>query len=381
MKKNSILTVLPVDNGNMTLFKLNDLNKTTILYDMYIRDKSTNKNDDSYDVLEYLNKNVEYDSLKRPFIDVFILSHHDDDHIRGFESYFHMGDLSTYKIDDKKIYIKEIWGSVRFLKRASKFNVLETNAKSFNTEMNRRFNLFMENKKIQSVGNRIKILGNCPDGGTKDAKKIVCSIGDNTSILNNINLKEKINILVLAPLEQQKGEDDKSFQKKNRGSVILNIDIHEAKYTNKILLTGDAEVDVCEYLNEKYGKDELEYDILLSPHHCSKYSFYRKINDDESKFYEKAFKSLSYAKVGARIIASCREFGKDTPPHTDAKDKYIGLVGKNNFFYTAGNKISGKIKPIEFELTNAGTKKLLLQTASISTVAATEAVGSARGHG
>lgn len=365
----------------MTLFKLNDLNRTTILYDMYIREKSTDKDDDSYDVLEYLMKNIETDELGRPFIDVFILSHHDDDHIRGFENYFHTGDLSLYKNEDKKIYIKEIWGSARFLKRASKFNVLESNAKCFNTEMNRRFNLFMESKKIQSTGNRLKILGHCPDGGTEGADKIVCPIGDNTSTLNENDLRDKINILVLAPLEQQENEDYESFKKKNRGSVILNIDIHEKKYTNKILLTGDAEVDVCEYLNDEYGEDELEYDILLAPHHCSKYSFYRKNSNDESIFYEKAFKALSYKKTGARVIASCREFGKDTPPHSEAKDKYINLVGKSNFFYTAGNKVSGKVKPIEFELTNAGTKKTLSKTAAIGTTAAKEATGEPRGHG
>ena len=67
------IAFLPVDNGNMTFIKLNDVNETTILYDMYIREKATNPNDKTFDVLQYLKDNLKTDSKGRHFVDVFIL--------------------------------------------------------------------------------------------------------------------------------------------------------------------------------------------------------------------------------------------------------------------------------------------------------------------
>jgi hypothetical protein len=46
----SKIMFLPVDNGNMILIKLSD--NTTILYDMYIREKACNDNDDTFNVLK-----------------------------------------------------------------------------------------------------------------------------------------------------------------------------------------------------------------------------------------------------------------------------------------------------------------------------------------
>lgn len=377
----SKVTFLPVDNGNMVLIKLNDTNNTTILYDMYIREKSTDENDESYDVLQYLKDHLEKDADNRPFVDVFVLSHHDDDHIRGFENYFHTDALEKYKDKDEKIYIKEIWGSARFLKRASTFNKLEKDAKAFNKEMNRRFNLFNDTQEIQDEGCRIQILGSCPDGGTKGCEDIVYEMGENITYLNEKLMSSKINVNLLGPVEQLEGEDEKEFKQKNRGSVILQMNVIEAAYTHKILLTGDAEVDVCEDLENTYSQKLLEYDILQAPHHCSKYSLYNKISDEDSEISQKACDALSHNRVGAKIVASCREFGKDTPPHKEAKDEYIKIVGKENFIYTAGNKFNKEVRPVEIELTKDGIKKSASKTSSIGLAAGTKAGGEARGHG
>ena len=102
------IAFLPVDNANMTFIKLNDEKETTILYDMFIREKATDPNDKTYDVLQYLKDNLKTDSNGIHFVDVFILSHHDDDHIRGFENYFYSGDIKDIPNNTDKIYIKEI---------------------------------------------------------------------------------------------------------------------------------------------------------------------------------------------------------------------------------------------------------------------------------
>lgn len=373
------IAFLPVDNGNMTFIKLNDVNETTILYDMYIREKATDPNDKTYDVLQYLKDNLKTDSKGRHFVDVFILSHHDDDHIRGFENYFYTGDIDKIPDNCEKIYIKEIWGSSRFFKRASTYNPLQNGALAFNTEMKRRYELHKKHKIIQEEGNRIIILGESEDDKTDHVEDIVYGIGESIHMLNNRNLASKIDINILGPIEQQKDEIDELYKAKNRGSVILQLNIKQDSYTNQILLTGDAEVGVLEYMRDIYSLSKFDYDILLAPHHCSKYSIFNKLSDDSCKLSETALESLSQAKSGAKIIASCREFGKDTPPHKEAKKEYENIVGESNFFYTLGYK--NGIEPIEFELTGLGHKEIVKASKAKMTTASAISVGEARGHG
>ena len=373
------IVFLPVDNGNMTFIKLNDVNETTILYDMYIREKATDPNDKTYDVLQYLKDNLKTDSKGRHFVDVFILSHHDDDHIRGFENYFYAGDIKDIPDNTDKIYIKEIWGSSRFFKRASTYNPLQNGALAFNKEMRRRYELHKKHKKIQEEGNRIIIFGESEDDKTNYVEDIVYKMGESIHMLNNRNLSSKIDINILGPIEQQKNEADELYRRKNRGSVILQINIKESYYTNQILLTGDAGADVLEYMHDLYHLSKFDYDILLAPHHCSKYSIFNKLSDGSCELSKTALETLSQAKSGAKIIASCREFGKDTPPHKEAKKEYENIVGESNFFYTLGYK--NGTEPIEFELTGLGHKEIVKASKAKMTTASAISVGEARGHG
>ena len=373
------IAFLPVDNANMTFIKLNDEKETTILYDMFIREKATDPNDKTYDVLQYLKDNLKTDSNGIHFVDVFILSHHDDDHIRGFENYFYTGDIKDIPDNTDKIYIKEIWGSSRFFKRASTYNPLQNGALAFNKEMRRRYELHKKHKKIQEEGNRIIIFGESEDDKTNYVEDIVYKMGESIHMLNNRNLSSKIDINILGPIEQQKNEADELYRRKNRGSVILQINIKESYYTNQILLTGDAGADVLEYMHDLYHLSKFDYDILLAPHHCSKYSIFNKLSDGSCELSKTAFELLSQAKSGAKIIASCREFATDTPPHKEAKKEYENIVGESNFLYTLGYK--NGTEPIEFELTGLGHKEIVKASKAKMTSASAISVGEARGHG
>ena len=133
MSKNAKIIFYPVDNGNMILLKLED--KTTILVDINVRKKaSDNDEEDYYDVMSHLKENLEKDSQDRCFVDSFILSHLDIDHIRGIEENFYLGDIDVYNDSNKeKIIIKEAWCSERFWKRETKSITLSDDAKAYNT--------------------------------------------------------------------------------------------------------------------------------------------------------------------------------------------------------------------------------------------------------
>ena len=358
MNQKSKIIFYPVDNGNMILVKLQD--NTTILIDMYIRKKCDMDKKECFDVLTHLKDNLEKDSKGRYFVDAFVLTHLDKDHIGGLEDNFYLSSLDDYKEKDKdKIIIKEAWSSERFWKRETEKITLSTDAKSYNKEMRRRVKLHKNcGEKIQNQGDKAIIIGN-KDG---EHDKIIYKIGETVSKINSKNLGNfKMNIL--GPLEQQKNEDKETFNAKNRGSVILQLEIKVGDYTNKVLLTGDAEVDVCEYMNEKYKYDQLEYDILCSPHHCSMASLGRKKDEKKKGNYivsADAKNALSHAKEGAVIISSSKEILDDdkNPPHYEAMKEYKKILKPKNgdFKCTGTYPKKSSVEPIVIEFTSKGTQ-------------------------
>ena len=248
----------PVNNGSMVLLKLNDLNETSILIDINITEKN---DDDELDLSSLLRDELKFDDSGIPYIDVFLLTHNDSDHITGFIENFHTGPYEDYKHSDDgsedKIVINEIWGSAKFWKRESSSNTLSQDAKAFNKEMKRRVALFEEKKVIQDKGDRVLIIGKDPDGKTDNIEDIVKEIDSSFSIINQIDLKNMLSIFILGPLPQQDNEEDEEFNKSNRASVIMQFEITIDGYPNKVLIPGDAEVFVWETLWKKWGKSKV----------------------------------------------------------------------------------------------------------------------------
>lgn len=387
----STITFFPVDNGSMTLIKLNDTDETTILVDIFIREKADDDDEEIYDVGAYLRKQLKKDKNGRPYVDVFLLTHNDDDHIRGLQKHFHLGPPDDYQEpeddEEPKIIIHEMWSSYRFWKRASDSNKLCEDAKAFNREMKRRVKLFEENKKIQNAGDRAIIIGKDPEGKTNNITEIVRDIDDIFSIINNKDLSDKLNILVLGPLPQQEDESDEDFSQKNRGSVILQVNVTEKNYSNKIILPGDAEVFVWETLWEKFknNKEKLEYDILLAPHHCSWHSLsYDSIsNSEDPKVSTNAKNALSQAKEGAFIISSSKPIKNDDsdPPSYKAKREYLTIVNKEHFLCTQEYPNEDKVEPIVIKLTESGPQRKSPKSKSKLSTAAIASTGEAFPHG
>jgi len=359
----STITFYPVDNGCMSLLKLNDDSETTVLLDMYIRNAADN-DAGVYDVASHLRNQLKTDDDGRPYVDVFVLSHNDDDHIIGIQKHFHLGSLDDYKEagedEEPKIVIKEMWCSSRFWKRESDSNKLCDDAKAFNREMKRRIKLFEENGTIQSAGDRAFIICKDPEGKTDDIEDVVRDLDTTFSVINERNLSGKLEIVVLGPLPKQEIESDEDFGKKNRGSVILLVKIKQGIHENKILLPADAEVFVWECLWDKFKKDtsRLEYDVLLAPHHCSWHSLSNDSQSkcDEPKISDKAKNALSRAKRGAYIVSSSKPIkdNEDDPPSHAAKEEYLTIVNEEHFLCTGEYPKESDVEPIVLKLTSSG---------------------------
>ena len=169
MSKSKII-FYPVGNGNMILLKLED--KTTILIDINVRKKSHDANaEEFYDVLSHLKDNLERDSEGRYFVDAFILTHLDHDHIAGLKDNFYLGPIDKYNNTDKdggKIIIKETWSSNRLRQRQTNDRKFSDDAKAYSTEIRRRVKLYKEKRSIQKEGNKVIVVG----GEDKEIKNI-----------------------------------------------------------------------------------------------------------------------------------------------------------------------------------------------------------------
>lgn len=385
---NSIITFFPVGekNGGMILIKLNDSNKTTILVDCSIGDDLIA---DYSDVNQELRDRLPTDSKGRPYVDAFILTHRHDDHVKGFEKHFHLGLIKDYKDDDDelKIIIRELWSSHNFWKPSSTNYKLCDNAKAFNKEMKRRVDLFEEKNKIQEEGDRAIIIGKDPDKRTDNLGDINYDIGDTFTKINNCNISSKISGLILSPIEQQEGEEDDCFTDKNRQSIVIQLTIKQGEYDNKILLAADSECLVWETLWKKYknSSKNLEYDILVAPHHCSWHSlsYDSQSNDDDPQVCEDALSALSQNKKGAFVVSQSKiikEKDQD-PPSKAAKDEYIKIVGKEQFLCTNEYPDSKKPEPLEFNLTGEGPQKKSIKEKSKLSVAALSSTKESYQHG
>jgi hypothetical protein len=232
--------------------------------------------------------------------------------------------------------------------------------------MKRRIELYKSKNTIQQEGDRVIIIGEDPDGRTNGLEAIKYNIGNSFSKINERDLNSTIKGIILSPIDRQDSEDDEVFFDHNRQSVVIQFTISERdfynRYDNKILMSADAECHVWEKLWKKYmHTQELEYDILYIPHHCSWHSlsYDSQSNDDDPQICKDAKKALSKKKAGAFAISQSKIISDktDDPPSVEAKKEYQDIVGGDRFICTNEHPSTKEPEPLEFVLTSSGPQK------------------------
>ena len=89
------ITFFPVGNGDMTLISLGDSAGTTILIDCNIRAAADDPKDPTRDVAADLRQRLKTDKKGRPYVDVFLSTHPDKDHMTGLRKHFYLGAPAT----------------------------------------------------------------------------------------------------------------------------------------------------------------------------------------------------------------------------------------------------------------------------------------------
>ena len=177
---------------------------------------------------------------------------------------------------------------------------------------------------------------------------------------------------LLAPMVAT-DEEEEELLSKNESSVVLNLWLASGGYLDaaKYLLAGDAEVAIWEKLWDRHQDKpgELEYDLLLSPHHCSWHSLswdsWSEFGED-AQVSSKARLALSQTRAGATVLASSKpiEDDEDDPPCIRAKREYEGIVMKARGSFTCLADING-LDPYELEITAGGPRPVERKKASV----------------
>lgn len=371
------VTFFPVGNGDMTLIRLADSAKTTLMVDCRIRQVD----DDVPNVAAELRDRLGRDGKGRPYVDVFLLSHPDEDHCLGLKTHFWTGSLDGYPDDnkddgDKRIVIRELWSSPLVFRRArrkkdkdsnGKEHVLCEDARAFDAEARRRVRINMD-KNFMGVpeGDRILVLGHDIDGKADGLDPIRIDAGELIPRINGA-ANSFAEIQLIAPREPHEDDLEEELSK-NDSSVIINFHLAARAYEFdrcRFLTGGDAGVLIWERLwdNHPSERDEFRYNLLQAPHHCSWHSLsYDSASDcDDPKVNPSAREALGQAENGAFIVASSKAIDEEEcdPPSHLARAEYKAILKpQNGRFYCTGEYVTRtNQQPLVFDIHVSGFRQ------------------------
>lgn len=319
----------PVGNGDMTLIRL--ASGKTILIDVHIRKAADDEDESEFpDVANMLKDRLERDpnNGNLPYVDVFMLSHPDQDHCGGLREHFHLGAPSQWKAPEEgkpeTILIREMWSAPLTFRRKDKIDgSLTADAEAWRGEAKRRVELKKDGEASASAyGNLIRVLGEDVHDKTEGIEDILVRVGDT---LNEICGEEdsSFTALLLSPKIVSE-EEAEELSGKNNSSIVMRFSLaaddqavgeHVAA---KFLTGGDAEVDIWKRV---WGRNEstlenLSYHVLQTPHHCSLGALsHDQYSDRDGKqgkgegceIDDEAYSALSQAESGAFIVSSCEK--------------------------------------------------------------------------
>lgn len=385
------ITFFPVGNGDMTLITFDNAQK--LLVDLHVRKAADDDEDETPDVMADLRGRLTRDEKGRLFVDGFLLSHPDKDHICGLVTHFHLGPPDEWDESDDKILIREMWSSPVVFRRASKDHVLCDDAKAWAKEARRRVALYREKGTATAEGDRIQIMGEDEDGKTDDILAIVVKADGVVTKLNRV-ASGSFEGRLLAPIPQNDDEELDELLGKNHSSVVLRFSIRGGGVLDKcrFLTGGDAEVAIWERLWGKHGSyqaDWLSYDILQAPHHCSwhslSYHSYSTYGEGAEVCHD-ARSALAQIRKGAIIVASSKVIDPEEadPPSHRAKREYISIVdGKSDRFLCVADVWDDEGRPLQYDITSSGITKVVKSAAraAVTALGIGATAAQARAHG
>lgn len=352
-----------VNNGDTTVVCVTE-DKVYILVDLNHCQDAENGDDVRVPIIDRLKDELPKKNGK-PYLSLFILTHPDQDHCRGFKRLL------------DEITIGEIIHTPRIFREYEKKEKLCDDAKAFREEADRRRKKAIDAGGDPGAGHRVRVIGY--DDLFKEERykrfpeKYRHSAGNTLTVVDGEDLEDVYEMFVHGPLRDEHGgernDSSLAFQlvlKSDNGEHELKAfflgDRTAAKIWSVIKATRD-------HGNDKFGR--LDWNVLLASHHCSKYALFEKDENDTLKPRTDVIDALADGALEpAYVVASCKAVDDDgnsaftdgdgdLPPHTKARRRYETMVESADDFLCTGEQPDTKHpKPIVFEVDDDGVRRV-----------------------
>lgn len=284
----------------------------------------------------------------QPYLSVFVLTHPDRDHCLGFEEL--MG----------RVEIGEIWVTPRVFTEYRKD--LCDDAVAFRDEARRRIDTTIENNGDVDSGDRVRIIGYAElleqddyEGFPNDRLTVP---GSSIEEVDGRNMSDRFSAFVHAPFKNDSTGD------RNDTSVALQTTLLDGDQSGKLLTFGDLCYPTIRKIFARSEADDLEWDVMLAAHHCSKSVMYWESEDDGGEELQQdllddmdeAAGDLGFVVASSEPIPSSDEPG-DNPPHAKAKRRYEEIA-PNGFLCTHEEPSEENPTPIVFGFDEGGFGRL-----------------------
>ncbi len=357
----------PVGNGDSTSIIIDE--DTMIQVDLNHLESSEEEEDSRISIIdELVDLLPEVDG--KPYLAVFALTHPDQDHCRGFPELL------------KQVTIGEIWHSPRIFREYAKD--LSDDATAFQKEAKRRVKQIIKYDGQVEGGDRLRLIGYdelLEEDEFEDFPREYLTVPGNTiTIVDGQDVEDLFEAFVHAPFK------DDSSGERNDTSLAMQVNLKDGDTCGRTMLLGDHCYPTLKKIFDKSEAEDLEWNVFLAPHHCSKKVMYWKDEGDEKeKLKQDILDAIENAsgKPGY-IIASCEPIPSsnaegDNPPHAKAKNRYQEIV-PDDFICTQEHPNEDNSEPIVFELNENGFSYLESgKDQSKSAVSLKESVEQARG--
>lgn len=335
----------PVKSGDSTTIRIDE--EVYMQVDLNNLSKSEDKEESAWPVIDHLEEILPQKNGK-PYLSTFVLTHPDQDHCRGFE------DLLS------RVTIGELWLSPRTFDEFNDDNEFCDDANAFKKEADRRVKKTCESRGVVASGDKVRIIGYAdrldrePYIGLPD--EFISTPGTEIVEIDGENISDLFRAFVHAPFK------DDQFGDRNDCSVALQITLSSSTSSGKVLLFGDLSYPVIKRIFEVSEADNLEWNVMLASHHCSKSVMYWRDNPDDDETLRQhildemdaAALDPGYIVSSSATIPASNEAG-DNPPHVKAKKKYI-QIAPTDFFCTHDHTEvdTDSPEPIVFEIGDNG---------------------------
>lgn len=336
------MTFFPVGNGDMTLITTEE--NINILIDCNMKKSAEEETNNDYNCNEYLHSNLNKSNGIK-YVDALFLTHSDQDHCRGVSEYFNL--CSPEEADNEKIIINELFVPARLLVDSELTN---DDAKAIKKEAERRLKLIATDDFCTS-GNRIQIVGYSEE--LEEYSDIIVGAGENVLTIDGTD-NYGADIFVLRPVKRDT-DDEKSSVNECTASFKVTFTINGNETV--AIVGGDITCDNWKEVIE-YNSD-LEFDILLAPHHCSWHSVSTEdVKDGNADQEVEDF--LEKSKDKAYVVSSSKAIKRndDNPPSYRAKNIYIKhLKDSEKFVCTAEYPNEDNPQPFILKITGQGVSE------------------------